>query len=114
MHANLGITFDLDKIRSKFPDLRIKLFKAKCGITDAVIRPCNADIYVLIDGKIKYQNKNIHDNGILFDIDFDISDQDHFLTLVATDGNDPETGVWPSYAIDQDWCSFIGPILEFE
>lgn len=114
MHANLGITFDLNKIRGKFPDLKIKSFNSKCGITDAVIRNCNADVYVLIDGKIKYQNKNIHDHGILFDIQFEISDQDQFLTLVATDGNDPETGIWPSYAIDQDWCSFISPILELE
>jgi len=39
-------------------------------------------------------------------------ESDRFLTLITTDGGDPDGQASPHRATDSDWCVFAEPILE--
>ncbi len=120
LHANLGITFDLDKIRDALAasGMRFSRFRSRAGISDAAWRDCNADIWVLIDGQVRYCRKNIRMKGSAEWIDIALSGQDRFLTLVATDGGDPvpaaDAPPDAPLGIDSDWCVFDEPVLVLE
>ena len=116
MHANRGLTFDLDAIRQSY-HRSIRRFTAQAGIAD--LRepyPCNADFWVLVDGQICYSLRQYKQKGILNDISVEIQDTDRFLTLVTTDGGDPDdpAGGFYTRAISCDWCIFTEPMLELE
>lgn len=110
-HANTGITFDLDVIRSSMASgLRIRSFSSHCGLSDAIEElgdnKIDADIWVLVDGQQRYamhvysgagQNHAI--------INLDLQDNDRFLTLMATSGAGGNA---------RDWTFFGDPVLELE
>jgi hypothetical protein len=82
------------------------------------IRPeaSNADFWILVDGKIRHQKTQVKEKT-LFSADIEISDKDRFLTLITTDGQDPEGRIWdnmPLTAIDSDWCMYADPGLILE
>lgn len=115
MHANAGITFDLQAIRSRFPGVHIRSFRTKAGIEKGALRPetINADFWILVDGKLRYQKRQVKER-ILFPVEIELSETDRFLTLVTTDGGDPERRVIGNIAypaIDSDWCMFAEPVL---
>jgi hypothetical protein len=114
-HANLGVTFNLNAIRAAYPASNITHFVSKIGIADLQEPyPCNADFWVLVDGKIRYCKKNVREKGTLIDISADIQKSDRFLTLVTTDGGDVDTPEVYKRAITCDWCVFTEPALELE
>lgn len=118
MHANMGITYDLQAIRALLPDVRIVRFQTKFGIEKEAIRPSasNADFWILIDGKLRHQEIQVKEKT-LFSVDIELSDNDRFLTLVTTDGQDPEDRVLDDLvltAIDSDWCMYADPVLVLE
>ena len=55
LHANKGITFDLDAIRKAYPDCTIQKFLAMTGNTGTGM----ADLWVLIDGKERFSRCRI-------------------------------------------------------
>jgi hypothetical protein len=115
MHANVGITFDLQAIRSHFPGVRIRGFRTKAGIEKGALRPetINADFWILVDGKLRYQKRQVKEK-ILFPIEIELSETDRFLTLVTTDGGDPERRLVGNIgypAIDSDLCMFAERVL---
>ena len=87
MCPNQGITFDLDKIREVNPYGSINGFRSNCLFdTPVKDRPNpNIDIWVLVDGQIRYQKIGINRSGVMSPIQVEISDQDHFLSLIVTD-----------------------------
>ena len=123
MHANQGITFDLNAIRSSLPELQISQFTALCGLSDSIFDSTNfeagwtgftpdrkdlpvSDFWVLIDGQIKYSlraQRPIDDPGV---IKIQISERDRFLTLITTDS---DLG-----GIGQKMCLFANPKLHLE
>jgi len=118
MHANMGITYDLQAIRSLLPAIKITRFQTRFGIEKEAIRPeaSNADFWILVDGKIRHQKIQVQEKT-LFSADIEISDKDRFLTLITTDGQDPEGRIWdnmPLTAIDSDWCMYADPVLILE
>lgn len=118
MHANMGITYDLQAIRSLLPATKIARFQTRFGIEREAIRPeaSNADFWILVDGKIRHQKTQVKEKT-LFSADIEISDKDRFLTLITTDGQDPEGRIWdnmPLTAIDSDWCMYADPVLILE
>jgi hypothetical protein len=116
MHANHGLTFDLDAIRKSY-HRDINRFTSRIGIADLnEIYPCNADFYVLVDGKIRYSLKQYKQKGVLNDVSVEIKKTDRFLTLVVTDGGDPDVpdGDLSQRAITCDWGVFTDPILALE
>jgi len=115
MHANHGLTFDLDAIRKHYP-LKISRFVSGVGIADLHEKcGCNADIWVLLDGQVRYSLRQYKQKGVLNDICVDIRDTDRFLTLVTTDGGDPDDPrSFYTRAISCDWCVFTEPVLELD
>ncbi len=111
MHSNLGITYDLERLRKVVSGHRISNFVSKFGVMEKYmhlegvkITGMHLDLWVLVDGEIKYSAKDV-DATKLFDIDIDISESDKFLSLVVTQGKD-------DYAFD--WGLFVDPILKLE
>ncbi len=103
IHANCGITFDLDKIRQNISGLSIVSFKALCGINESIIKnnydpERTADFHVFLDGKpVFYQSlKHIENNAV--PVEIDLTEGTHrFITLLVTCGqqsNDNDHGVF--------------------
>lgn len=113
MHANVGLTFDLDAIRNNY-HRSIARFTSQIGIAD-LDEPVlgNADFYVLIDGQIRYSLRQYKQKGVLNDVSVSISESDRFLTLVTTDGGDTDNpqGSFYERANSCDWCVFTEPTL---
>jgi len=93
MHPNMGITFDLDKIRSSMPEVEIDRFRALCGISETAIRyaerdwdpnEVKVDFWVLVDGRIRFSRKLAAMPPRSEQIDIPLSPNDHFLTLATT------------------------------
>lgn len=118
MHANMGITYDLQAIRTLVPGNTIVRFQSRFGIEKDTVRPgaVNADVWVLVDGKLKYKKTQVKDTD-LHSIDIELSENDRFLTLVTTDGQDSADRVADDLVlstIDSDWCRFADPVLVLE
>ncbi len=92
LHANAGITFDLDSIRRDYPGVEIDRFTAIGGISDTVLpymlSDDMTDIWILIDGKVVYYHRFTAAGDHQDDIDIEIQAADRFLTLVATSDGD--------------------------
>ena len=106
LHANKGITFDLEAIRNANPDCRLLRFRAVAGNVEWIYRNdvmLYADFWVLVDGRLRYQRQKINGWRGAFWVDVPLRSEDHFLTLAATDAGD---------GIGWDWIVFGDPQLE--
>ena len=108
MHANKGITFDLDAIRRANPGHKLVRFRTVAGNTETSSenggpRPVYADVWVLVDGQVRFRRREINGCSGAFPVAFAIDPKDRFLTLVATDGGN---GLW------WDWIMFGDPRIE--
>lgn len=99
LHANAGITFDLDAIRSLMPGVQIRRFTSVCGLSDTLLGTMHwgsaaADIWVLVDGQ-KRQAFHLSTAGQRSArLHIEIDDNNRFLTLIATDGENGNSGDW--------------------
>lgn len=107
LHANCGITFDLDAIRQANPNHSLTRFRAVAGNTetDFVYQglPVYADIWVFVDGQVRFQRRKIGGRDGAFHLSIPLGKNDRFLTLVGTDGGNN---------IVADWITFGDPRLE--
>ena len=114
MHTNQGVTFDLDSIRKTVHSTEIVRFKSLCGISEVAPDYGLADITVLVDGQVRFNQKNIT-KAQSFRIDITLTPQDRFLTLLTTISvgkQRPEEG---RLNLEHgDWCLFGNPVLELE
>ncbi len=115
MHANLGITFDLQALRELCPGITAQRFVCQTGVGDfEEAEACNMDFWVLVDGQVRASLRQVTRKGILNDMSIDLRPTDRFLTLVTTDGGDmdrPDT-FQRSYA--GDWGVFVEPLIFFK
>ncbi|HOQ04899.1 MAG TPA: FecR domain-containing protein [Anaerohalosphaeraceae bacterium] len=113
MHANLGITFDLEAIRRTLANLKISRFTALAGISEnGPRRSPYADFWVLVDGQVRFCRRGA-DGTEIYSIDVDLKESDRFLTLAVTDGG-REKCLWidgQPYVLDGDWGLFALPQL---
>ncbi len=115
MHANLGITFDLNAIRAMCPGIRLTRFVSKIGIADfEESSGCNADFWVLVDGKVRHSRRNVKQKDVLSNVAVELVPFDRFLTLVTTDGGDIDRLGAYQRAYTCDWCVFVEPELVLE
>lgn len=114
MHANLGLTFDLDAIRSDYPGTDVMRFVAEAGLSPAATREGNVDVWVLVDGKVQFCQKKITEKGKDYLVDIKLAKSDRFLTLVSTDGGDVDYPEPARRATDSDWALFVSPRLIIE
>ena len=106
LHANKGITFDLEAIRRANPGCKLLRFLAVAGNTErATTRglPTYADFWVFVDGQSRFQRRQIDSSHGASVIAIPLNDKNLFLTLVATDGGNDILG---------DWIVFGDPRLE--
>lgn len=112
LHSNIGLTVDLDAVRSTIGELQIDSFSAFAGIVQMGNNPAKyseVDVYVLVDGQVRTTRQSLRsDQG--FDIKIEILDQDRFLTLVVTDGQTVYDERWPANHLDT--CGFAEPVFE--
>jgi hypothetical protein len=85
MHANSGITFDLDRMREKLPEFELTAFRSLCGKTP--INPVlemdgPVDFYVLVDGQVRFHYENVTAQDEPRLVNVSLSGDDRFLTLV--------------------------------
>lgn len=103
MHANVGITFDLDMIRATLPDTEITSFKALCGMPKSSPSVGRADFYILVDGQVRYKWTGVTARMSTKSVEVQIEQKDKFLTLVTTDFDKNNTN---------DGCVLALPELE--
>ena len=84
LHANAGITFDLDAIRiaSGHDQLRFETKLGYFGADDG----SHADAWIFLDGKQTSEFKKLKRSDGLQPVEIEIPAQTRFLTLVSTDG----------------------------
>ncbi|MEJ5261021.1 MAG: hypothetical protein WHS88_12610 [Anaerohalosphaeraceae bacterium] len=113
MHANLGITFDLNAIRRDLPTgFRFTHFAADAGLSSDIDRTPNAEVWVLVDGQVQFRTR-LTDKAQVVPIRVALKETERFLTLVTTDGQDVDHPDQPgARASDSDWCVFGHPRLE--
>ncbi len=89
MHANKGLTFDLDAIRRDNPGHRVLRFRAVTGNMEPESEKndnVSADIWVLVDGQVRFKRRDISHFLGAMPVEIAIGNKDRFLTLAATDG----------------------------
>jgi hypothetical protein len=106
LHANSGITFDLQQIREAMPFARITRFTSGYGVskTRETINNAASDFYVFVDGVPRLIKTGVSNEDMPGYISIDLAQTDRFLTLACTEGD-------VNYA---DWSLFANPTLELE
>jgi hypothetical protein len=106
LHANAGITFDLQKIRTSMPFAAIKGFSSFFGVSSTLENDdiVSSDFYVFVDGHPRMVEKNVSNTDQPRQITIPLTHLDRFLTLVCTEGD-------LNYG---DWSVFVNPVLELE
>jgi len=109
MHANIGVTFDLQAIRNSLPGARIERFTALCGIskTAGIAKQREsggsvqhrADFWVLVDGQARFSHQRVQIQSGAAPVDIELKDNDRFLSLVVTDGGDNDGFDWGGFAL---------------
>jgi hypothetical protein len=112
IHANQGITFDLEAVREAFKGIRIPRFESVGGISATAPEYGLADLYVLVDGKVRFHQPALQ-KGQFCRISIPLEPQDRFLTLAAV--THPGKQVPAGYNQEHgDWCLFGAPVLMLE
>ena len=96
LHANKGITFDLDAVRRAHHGATLRKFVASVGSTfaegDGNGMP--GDIRVFIDGKVQLQRRDVNVTSGAIPIAIPLRDNNRHLTLTATAGGRGIGAVW--------------------
>ena len=107
LHANAGISFDLEAISRAHPGASVKGFRAVAGMLDAALEApwanARADVWIFIDGRLVWQRRGLRPSDGGRAVNVPLQPQDRFLTLVSADGGD---------GIGRDWVVFGDPVLE--
>ena len=106
MHANSGITFDLQKIRETIPFAQITQFSSVYGVpkTRGEQDILTSNFYVFVDGVAREIKMSVSSHDKPGQISVPLTKTDRFLTLVCTqDANN-----------FGDWSVFVNPVLELE
>jgi hypothetical protein len=114
MHANTGITFDLEALRQSLSPLKIRRFMALAGISEnGPRRSPYADFWVLVDGKVRFCRKGAEGTEV-YPIEVELKENERFLTLAVTDGGQEKCLRIDGqpYVLDGDWGLFALPQLD--
>lgn len=98
MHSNQGITYSLKKIRKAIPEVTIQRFLSEVCMRSGTIRayqkqiqqgssiyPPKVDIFVLIDGQIRFERRELVPDDGSVSIEIPVLPEDQYLSLVVTD-----------------------------
>ncbi len=106
LHANSGITFDLQKIREAMPFINITRFTSVYGIPKTREDQDNvtSDFYVFVDGVPLMIKRGVSNRDKPGHVSIPLAKTDRFLTLVCTEGQE-------NFG---DWSLFVNPAVELE
>jgi hypothetical protein len=88
LHANVGITFDLDAIQKSRPRHKAARFQAMLCSERSGQPEAQMSAWVFVDGQRVYEKQNFRLADGNFGIDIPLPAGARFLTLVATDGDE--------------------------
>lgn len=108
MHANAGVTFDLQAIRASISGVRLARFTGLCGISEMAettlrregehaTRP-RADFWVLVDGQVRFHRREMEVPSGAALVNVELQDGSRFLSLIVTDGGDGNSFDWGIFA----------------
>jgi len=97
MHANKGITFNLEAIRRANPGWRITGLRTLAGNTGAV----SAELWILVDGQVRFRRRDVAASNGAFPAIIPLADSERFLTLAATDGGKGIPCCWTMFGDPQ-------------
>ncbi len=108
MHANAGVTFDLQAIRAGMSGVRLVRFTGLCGISETAettlrregeyARRPQADFWVLVDGQVRFHRREMEVPSGAALVSVELQDDDRFLSLIVTDGGDGNSFDWGIFA----------------
>ncbi|MBI1371027.1 MAG: hypothetical protein GC162_20530 [Planctomycetes bacterium] len=107
LHANKAVTFDLAAVRDAYPGVRIVKLTAVAADAEITLQRAgrqsprertSADVWVLVDGRMRFSRRNINALDGAIAVSVDLSDGDRFLTLAATDGGNGDGNDWTLFA----------------
>ena len=106
VHANSGITFDLNEIRHDLPFAEVKSFSTYFGVCETEMgrEKVLSDFYIFLDGKPVTIKTDVPNNVDPSYVNIPIDNSVRFLTLVCTEGEH-------NYG---DWGLFTNPELVLE
>ncbi|MBN1393414.1 MAG: NPCBM/NEW2 domain-containing protein [Pirellulales bacterium] len=106
LHANAGITFDLEAVRRVMRWSGPMRFQAAAGMVGTSRAELDfdgqTDIWVVVDGRAAMKRDGLRRQDGAVSVDIELAPADRFLTLAATDGGD---------GITADWVVFGDPVL---
>lgn len=108
LHPNMGLTFDLQRIRRSLPGPRPVRLRARVGLSETIAHFVDADpeseVWVLLDGRVRLRQRiRLREGG--FDINVPLRPADQFLSLAVTDANQD---------VAYKWVVFVNPVIELE
>lgn len=112
VHANAGITFDLESLRRSLGDLELVRFRALCGIpenleeADEDAERVDARMSVLLDGREVFGQTVRHGQAKAYPVETPLAADNRFLTLMCTNGTDGSNL--------GDWGVFAEPAIELQ
>lgn len=117
MHANAGITFDLNAVRRQYGPVEIESFTATCGMANPASSginpngtqtsyPATASFYVLVDGQEAFSAVDTSPAESPRPVEIRLDSRARYLTLVVTQGTDN--------SIAGDRCIFVKPALHLK
>ncbi|MBA3698615.1 MAG: NPCBM/NEW2 domain-containing protein [Planctomycetes bacterium] len=93
MHANVGLSVDLQHIAYAHPGLRVERFTTMLANVGRKLDQGRADFWVLLDGKLVGHYPEMTPDSTPLALDIAIDGQ-RYLTLVSTDGGNGSTLDW--------------------
>ena len=86
MHANAGITFDLQKIRSSMSEVWLKSFSTRCGLpsTETNNPSFPVQVWILLDGQVKFSQQLTDPSSQPYEILIELNPRQRFLSLAVT------------------------------
>lgn len=108
VHPNMGITFDLQQMRTSLSGLVPVRLRTRAGLSQTAAQFTNenpkSEFWVLVDGQVRLrQMVQMSDGG--YAIEVPLSSRDRFLSLAVSDGD----GVTAF-----NWAVFVHPVIELE
>jgi hypothetical protein len=118
LHSNIGITFDLQKVRQASSGLRLRRFNTFVGTIQTLNNNVMGtqdfseyDVWVLVDGQIRFSAIKLRFDGSR-EISIELKESDRFLSLAVTDGQVVYFKEKPANHFDT--CGFADPVFEVE
>ena len=123
MHANLGVTYNLEAIRQDLSGVKISRFCAKGGISESAngLDLAGVDIWIFVDNQLIYEKQDVR-GGQIETVDVELPETAKFLTIAVTEGKSVNAEIFDKKRgknvkptnIYSDWFLWAEPVLIFE